>query len=205
MKAYSVKNVLDAKFNCLEFDGEWEEAVGRPEVSGTWAIAGYMKSGKTTFAMMLAKYLTRFGKVYYNPIEEGFSRSIQMAYERVNMIEVSGKIIMKKESVEEMIERLSKHKSPRFVFVDSIQFAELTKREYKKIKETFSNKVIVYISHMAGNNPDGKTAQFICRDANVLFNVEGYRAFPTSRYGGGQSIDIHNAMAEEYWLTKNSK
>lgn len=205
MKAYSVKNVYDARFNCLEFDGIWERAVGKPEISGTWAIAGYMKSGKTTFAMMLAKYLTRFDRVYYNPVEEGFSRSIQMAYQRVDMLEASGKLILKKEPIDDMIERLSKHKSPRFAFIDSIQFAELTKSKYKEIKEAFSNKVIIYISHMAGNNPDGKTAQFICRDANILFNVEGHRAFPTSRYGGGQSIDIYPEAAEEYWLTKNSK
>ncbi|KAA6312942.1 hypothetical protein EZS27_036205, partial [termite gut metagenome] len=57
-RAYSVKNVLDSEFETLAFEGIWNEAVGLPELSGSWIIYGTTKNGKTTFAMMLAKYLT---------------------------------------------------------------------------------------------------------------------------------------------------
>lgn len=202
MRAYSVQNVLDAKFETLSFDGEWKEAVGCPELTGSWIIYGPPKNGKTSFAMMLAKYMTNFGRVFYNSIEEGLSQSIQLAYQRVGMQEVSGKIILEKESIESMIERLKKGKSPRIIFFDSIQFAELKFSEYKKMKNMFPGKLFVYISHIEGKQPEGVTARRIWRDANVSIRVEGFRAFPVGRYGGGQYINISEEKAVEYWVNE---
>jgi hypothetical protein len=34
--------------------------------------------------------------------------------------------------------------------------------------------------------------------------VEGFRAFPVGRYGGGESIDVNERMAGEYWGLKNN-
>lgn len=201
-RAYSVRNVLEAKFETLEFDGVWKEAVGCPELTGSWIIYGAPKSGKTSFAMMLAKYLTGFGKVFYNSTEEGLSRSIQAAYERVGMIEVSGKIILEKEAVGEMTRRLERGKSPNVVFLDSIQFAGLDFGEYKRLKSSFPHKLFIYVSHVQGKQPEGQTARKIWRDANVSFRVEGFRAFPTGRYGGGQYIDISGEKAAAYWITE---
>ena len=59
-RAYSIRNVLDAKFKTLDFEGEWLDAVGQPELGGSWMIFGGTKNGKTSLAMMLARYLTRF-------------------------------------------------------------------------------------------------------------------------------------------------
>jgi lipoate-protein ligase A len=87
--------------------------------------------------MMLAKYLTKFEKVFYNSVEEGLSRSVQIAYERVGMIEASGKITLKKEGLEAMIERLQKRKSANIVFVDSLQFLGITFKDYKRLKTMF--------------------------------------------------------------------
>ena len=112
-RAYSVKNVMDAKFRTLPFDGEWLSAVGTPELTGSWMIYGAPKNGKTTFAMMLAKYLTRFGRVAYDSVEEGLSQTIKMAMERVGMEEVGHRLILlDKEGVDELAERLARRKSP---------------------------------------------------------------------------------------------
>lgn len=202
MRAYSVQNVLDAKFETLPFEGGWKEAVGCPELTGSWIIYGPPKSGKTGFAMMLAKYMTNFGRVFYNSIEEGLSQSIQLAYQRVGMQEVSGKIILEKESIESMIERLKKSKSPRIIFFDSIQFADLKFPEYKKMKSMFPGKLFIYISHIDGKQPEGVTARRVWRDANVSIRVEGFRAFPVGRYGGGQYINISEEKATEYWINQ---
>lgn len=204
MRAYSVDNILTKRFNTLEFDGEWFDAVGSPEFTGTWFIYGSPKNGKTSFAMMTAKYLSNFKRVAYNSIEEGLSLSIRMAIDRVGMKDVSGRFVfLDKEPVSDMIERLKKHKSPDVVIVDSVQFCELKFSEYKRIKGLFPNKLFIYISHVEGKQPDGYVAKRILRDSNVSFRVEGFRAFPVSRYGGGNPIDVSKELADEYWGLKN--
>lgn len=199
-RAYSVNNVIDAKFNTLELDGVWEKAIGNPELTGSWFIYGPPKNGKTSFAMMLVKYLTKFKRAAYNSVEEGLSLTIKMAMERVNMSEVGGKIVLiEKENVDELIERLSRHKSPDIIVIDSVQFLELKFGEYKQLKAMFPHKLFIYISHVDGKIPDGLTAKKIWRDANVVFRIEGFKSFPVSRYGGGESLIISDEKAAEYW------
>lgn len=199
-RAYSVNNVLTAKFPELPFEGEWKAAVGRPQPTGTWFVYGPPKNGKTTFTMMLAKYTSKFKKVMYLPYEEGISRTLQMALERVNMKEVGSRLILgAPETVDQLITRLDKHKSKDAIVVDSIQFAGFSWDDYKRLKLRFPTKIFIYISHMENGKPDGKTAIKIMRDANLVFKVEGYRAFPVGRYGGGKPIDVWKERADEYW------
>ena len=204
-QAYSVNKVISTQFATLGFDGDWLKAVGLPECTGSWIIYGPPKNGKTTFAMQLAKYMTNFRRVAYDSVEEGLSLTIQMAMNRTSMLDVAGKFtLLDKEGVEELIERLDKRRSPDVIIIDSIQFMDLKFSEYKKLKARYPHKLFVYISHVAGNQPEGQVAKRIWRDANVIFRVEGFRAFPTGRYGGGQYLDISAEQANEYFgeLTK---
>jgi nucleoside-triphosphatase THEP1 len=195
-RAYSIRNVLDAKFNTLEFDGVWKEAIGCPERTGSWIIFGKPKQGKTSFAMMLAKYLTRFERVFYNSVEEGLSRSIQLAYERAGMDEVpAGRILLDRDEIERLTKRLSAPKSPNIVIIDSIQFMEMKFSEYWALKRRFHHKLFIFVSHVRGDQPEGSTARRIWRDANVAIRVEGFRAFPTGRYGGEGYIDVDEERA----------
>lgn len=199
-RAYSISNVYDAKFKTLDFTDEWLRAIGRPELTGSWIIYGPPKNGKTTFAMMLAKYMTRFGRVAYDSIEEGLSLSIQMAMDRVDLREVGGSMVLIEEGIGELEERLRLHKSYDIVVVDSIQFADLQFSEYKRLKKRFPNKLFIYVSHIEGRQPEGLTAKRIWRDANVAIRVEGHRAFPQGRYGGDGYIDIWEERAAQYWI-----
>ena len=199
-QALSVNKVLNAKFHLLEMDGEWLSAIGKPELTGSWMIYGAPKNGKTTFAMMLAKNLSRFCRVAYDSVEEGLSQSIQMSMERVGMSEVGGRVVLlDKEPFGELVKRLNKQKSPDVVIIDSVQFMGLTFDEYKRLKTAFPDKLFVYVSHVNGRQPEGQVAKRIWRDANVYFRIEGHRAFPVSRYGGGNPIDVWKERAEEYW------
>lgn len=199
-RAYSVKNVADARFNTLQLDGEWRSAIGTPELTGSWFIYGAPKNGKTTFALQLAKYLTNFRRVAYDSVEEGLSLTMQMAMDRVKMTEAGSRfVLLEKEDVGELTARLKRHKSPDIIVIDSVQFLDLKFSEYKQLKETFREKLFIYISHVEGRQPEGNTARRIWRDSNVYFSIEGFRAFPMSRYGGGEHIDIYPEKAQEYW------
>jgi hypothetical protein len=198
-RAYSVHNVIDAKFRTLELDGEWKDAIGSPELTGSWFVYGPPKNGKTSFAMLLAKYLTRFRRVAYNSVEEGLSLSIKMAMKRVSMLEVGGRLVLVKKDTKDLIKYLNQHKSPDIIVVDSVQFLELRFEEYKQLKSMFPNKLFIYISHVEGRLPEGLTARKMWRDANVVFRIEGFKAFPVSRYGGGEPIVISEEKSVEYW------
>ena len=209
-QAQSTSNVRTAKFTCLPFEGEYFRAVGQPERTGTHVIIGPSKNGKTTFAMMYAKYLSSFERVAYDSVEEGLCKTIQMAMDRVNMWEVGGKVILyDKMEIEDLRAKLKQHKSPNIIFIDSIQFADMTFKDYKTLKREFPNKLFVYISHINSGQPEGKTAQRIFRDASVVWHIEGFRAIPQSRFvedGVTQDpIDIWPEGAAKYWAKLQSK
>ena len=199
-KALSVDNILNAKFNVMPFEGKWYDAFGNPERTGSITIYGSSKNGKTDFAVQFSKYLTNFGRVLYFSVEEGLSKTMQVAIERNKMKEVGSKFVLTgRETLDELKERLRKHRSPDFVVIDSIQFMELKFSEYKVLKEEFTRKLFIYISHEKNKLPDGSAAMKIYRDSNAVCRVEGFRAFPTSRYGGGEYINVSDKLAQEYW------
>lgn len=205
-RAWSVDNLLNAKFRTLDFEGAWLDSCGCPELAGSWFIYGPPKNGKTSFAMLLAKYLTRFGRVAYDSVEEGFSQSIRDAMVRADMKEVGRRLILlDKEDVGELVDRLSRRKSPEIVVIDSIQFLGLQFEDYKRLKQTFPDKLFIYISHVDGRHPDGNVAKRVMRDANIFFRIEGFVAYPTSRYGGGAPFTISEEKARDYWSMDNDR
>ena len=191
-RAYSADSVISMERELCEFDGQWLEAVGKPELKGTWCIGGLPKNGKTSFTMQLAKYLTRWHLVAYNSIEEGISASFAETLRRCRMDEVKANrfIVLNNEDIKDIECRLSKRKSPKIVIIDSIQFLGLNTETYLRWKKRFPEKLFIYITHLQGQYPEGKTALKIWRDSDVVVKVEGFRAYPTSRYGGGKPITV---------------
>lgn len=215
-RAITVDDVLKKQFNELPFEGMWHEACGLPEHGGqTWMIWGGSKMGKTTFAMAFGKMLTRFGKVAYDSIEEGFCKSVRTAYKRAGMKDVKGKfLLLDKEELPELMERLRKRNPPQFIFIDSVQFAEMTFAQYKQLKlltapgaSSKKGLNIIYISHIEGRLPEGSVAKRILKDASMSFFIEGFKAIPTSRYhdetSTGDPIIINQEKADKYWGLKN--
>ena len=206
-RAISNKNVLTAKFEVAEFDGEFLASFGKPELRGAWLIYGGSGCGKTTFVMQVCKYLTRFRRVAYNSLEQGLSLSLQKAWERVAMEEVGSRIILlAKESLQDLKLRLSKKQSPDIVVIDSVQYWHGLKwSDFTSLKDGYPNKLFIFVSHERGNLPDGKLAQKIRYDSDVKIRVEGYKAFVTTRYEspelgeGGKDFVIWEDGANKYW------
>lgn len=202
-KAISVDAILSKSYNDIDLSPIWRASLGTPELSGVWIIWGHSSNGKTSFSLQLAKELCRFGKVAYLSLEEGTSKTMQMAIVRNGMHEVARKFVLLEDTIEELVKRLNRPKSPKIVFIDSYQFAGFTKTDYLKFKEQFKNKLIVFISHAEGKHPEGRSAKFVRYDADIKIWVEGYKAFPKSRYGGEAPYTIWQDGAQKYWSKTN--
>lgn len=200
-RAFSASEVANMQFKTVEFEGKWEAFVGKPELSGTWLIWGESANGKTRFSLQLAKYMAQFGRVAYNPLEEGISNTLKKAIRAVGF-DKHRVLFLNKENTDKLRVRLSKHKSPRVIITDSLQYTGLTYPAYKKLKEEFPNKLFIFISHADGKNPRGNTAQSVRYDAHVKIRIEGFKAFADSRYLENKSVPytIWHEGADDYWV-----
>ena len=200
-RAYNVKDLLNKKFDVMDFQGDWESALGQPCKQFSMMIMGASGQGKTEFAVKLSKYLTNFGKVAYNSIEQGISHTLQMAMIRNHMDQVADKFqILDKEDLDMLSSRLRKQRAPDFVVVDSVQYLRSSKDDYFDFKnEFYPKKGIIYISHQDGKEAKGALARDIWYDVDIHVKVEGFKAFPSKRLnGGGQPYTIHPERAALY-------
>lgn len=201
-KAISSTDLLSKKYDLIEWEGEWYDNFEEPEASGTWFISGQSGMGKTSFMLELAKQLTNFDRVLFNSLEEGTSRTMQKAWKRHQVSEKGRKIQLIQESPEELVLRLRKRQSPRFIIIDSFQYTGLNFEQYMAIKKEFPNKLFIYNSQMDGNKPMGKTAIRLLYDADLKIWVEGFKAFSKGRYLGeyaSEGLTIWDEGAQRYW------
>ena len=190
-RAASLDQVLRTRFKVLPFEGEWKDAIGCPELTGSWIVWGNSGNGKTRFALQLCKYLCQFGRVAYDSLEEGVSVSLVKAIKETHMMEVRKKfVVLDKEPIDQLTERLEKPKSPDIVCVDSLQYTGMSYEQYKALKERFPKKLFIWISHADGTLPEGRVAKKVRFDSNVKVFVQAYRAEPVSRYGEGKPYII---------------
>jgi hypothetical protein len=198
--AYGIDQFYSKKFKTLPFADEWIDFCGCPEQKGSWFIYGNSSNGKTSFTAQLVKYLSNFGRVAYNSMEEGLSESLRIAFQIANITTDDNVLMIDKEPIAQFINRLRKPKSANFVVIDSFQYSGLNAASYKALTNEFSNKLFIIVSHAEGKNPAGRSAKTVHYDANVKVWVEGFKAFPKSRYGGGKPYVIWGEKAAEIWL-----
>lgn len=182
-RAYSPTEIQSMNIPRFPFEGEWEEAFGQPERCGTWIIWGNSGNGKSTFVMKLAKYLCRWCTVAYDSLEESTGLSLQNTLKRERMEEVNRRFkILDREPMDELSDRLMKRRSPDVVIIDSFQYSDLTYAGYKAMKEKHRNKLLVFVSHAEGVNPEGRAAKKVAYDADVKIYVRGFRAICKGRF-----------------------
>ena len=161
-------------------------------------IWGHSGNGKTRFALKLAKELTKTGKVLYNTLEEGARKSFQRAVKQSYLKGYSRKIIvLNREPIEEMKNRLRRPKAPKIAIIDSFQYSGLTKAQYKELKEEFPDVLFIFLSHAEGKHPEGRPAKFVRYDADVKIHIDSYIASAVSRYGGGKPYIIWEEGVKE--------
>jgi hypothetical protein len=195
------------KIDELPLTGEWEIAFGRPSKTERWFIEGESASGKSTFVMQLSKMLTQFGKVAYVSKEEGVNLSFRRRMERLRMCEVDGKFqVIVGETMEELVERIAKHKSPHFWVIDSVQYMGIQSFAiFKKVLlDRFPNKSFIFITQNYKGKPKGKLANDIKYDAGVKIRTEGFRAYCSGRFADNAEAyyTIWEEGAQRYYLNQ---
>lgn len=188
-RAKSVNDILKINRPALQFEDEWQRAFSTPERCGVWFIWGNSGNGKSSFVMQLCKYLTKFGKVVYNSLEEGASLTMQNTLRRFAMSDVNRRFqLVDGESMEDLSVRLSLKRSADFVVIDSFQYTQMNYKQYIAFKEQHKNKLLIFISHADGKMPAGRSAKSVMYDASLKIWVEGYRAFSKGRFIGETGI-----------------
>jgi hypothetical protein len=115
------------------------------------------------------------------------------------MREVKGNfLLLDKEPISDLRARLRRQRSPEAIVIDSIQYTGLTYSEYKKLRDEFPKKLFIFISHAEGKEPKGRVAGSVKYDAFVKIWVEGFKAYPMSRFGGGKEFVIWDKGAHDF-------
>lgn len=96
------------------------QLIGEAEAKGYWLIYGLEKNGKTWFTLQLAKDISLSEKVAYISAEEGVDDSFKQACLRAN-ITASDKIVFDEYlSVDDIVEKFSKPKTPNIIIIDNL-------------------------------------------------------------------------------------
>lgn len=188
----------------IPFTGAWEEAFGRPEWVGVWIVWGNSGDGKTSFLMQLCKELSKWKKVAYNSLEQKSSGTMQDTFRECNMQQCKrGRFhLIAGENMTQTSERLLKRKSPDVLVIDSFQYTQMSYKDYIDFKEKHPNKLIIFVSHADGTQPDGRAAKKVKYDAELKIRVEGFRAFSQGRTKGSRGyFTVWEEGAKEYGWT----
>jgi predicted ATP-dependent serine protease len=215
MAIFSNYNIVSTKHKTMAFTGKWRHSFGEPPMSGSWIIYGTSGSGKTSFALQLAKYLTNFGRVLYWSREQGNTKTFQCVWNREKMSDCGTKIMVADEDASfETIEKIMiRRKGCGILIVDSITALKyytelingelLTKRfntiSYERFRKRMKSKLLIWISHEKNGIPDTNVGDYIMKLADLKMRVEGFKVITNSRAGGKmKDFIIWEKGANEY-------
>ena len=203
-RAITSRQVISATFTVAPFTGPFLASFGRPELRGAWIVYGGSGSGKTTFLLQLANYLSTFCRVAYNSIEQGLSLSLQRAWQRVGIAPDANICLLDRESPADIRRRLNARRAPQVVIIDSLQYwPRFSINDYIALRRACPATLFVFVAHAKGDQPKGAVAQTVRFDADIKIRVEGYKAFVTTRFEtdteGGSDYIIWPEGAQRYW------
>lgn len=201
-RTLSVKNLYSQRFTTLEMGSAYEAAFGQPSDCGIWLIYGKEKNGKTTFALQLAKYLSKHKKTLYVTAEEGAELEFTRACVRAGISETDTNLhFIDYEPLTELRERLARKKSARIVFIDNITVYndELKGGALRALQRDFPNRLFVFIAHEddTGGAPATSSGKLCRKYAKIICHVEGMQAQISGRCPGG-TLAVNEEIAAMY-------
>jgi hypothetical protein len=208
MAFFSNSNIVETKHKTMAFTGKWLDSFGEPPVSGSWIIYGTSGSGKTGFALQLAKYLTNFSKVLYWTREQGNSKTFQSAWKREKMTDCGTDIMVADEETGfEMIAKTMKQRKGRnILIIDSLtplKGQSFNIVAYERFRKRMKDKLLIWISHEKNGVPDTNVGDYILKLADLKIRCEGFKVMINSRSGEKiKELTIWEKGATDYWMYK---
>jgi len=186
----SVENLLKKKFETTKTHGKWKLILGTPSKRLLIDIFGMPKNGKTTFALMLASYLSKYQNhnVLYVSGEQGKTQTLQQTIvehipQMHNKVEISGSIP----------ENISDYDT---VFIDSVTKLGLTPDDIENIKEQHPDISFILV-HQVTKSGEIRGSNEHRHNTDQLINVNNFEVDSSGRYAN-EPETIKLKEIEEY-------
>lgn len=144
----SLSELQRKQFKTLNFTGEWEKLIGKPEQNFALMIYGQSGHGKSFLSAKLSEYLANnFGYVLYNSSEEGISLSLQ---DKVKKLDSDSLRISNFKDFESIKKHLKQSRS-KFVVLDSVNHMNLTPEQLEDLKKIDLTRGFITIHQVTKN------------------------------------------------------
>lgn len=176
----SSEQLKSYEYDKFDFTGKWKKFVGDPQVNFSMMVYGLPKSGKSTYAMQFAKYLSNnFGKVLYIAAEEGYSITLQ---NKVNQFGSANDNIFfcNFREYEPIRELLGKNEFD-FVFIDSVNYIRVTPQEVEQLKHENPSTAFITIQQ-ATKDGKHKGDQEFAHNCDIVVKIDNGIAYQNGRF-----------------------
>lgn len=186
VKEFTGDQLIEKKFDSLEFDGKFLELIGKPSKLFSAIIWGLPKGGKSNFSIRLADYLQEyFGDVVYVAAEEGESVTLQEKIKAIGGSKVTFAEIKDRYCIKEYLYT----KPCDFVFIDSINNAGIDNEFLEALKQENSGKSFISIVQ-ATKGGNFKGDQALTHNCDFIIKVVQGVASHSGRFNTSTEINI---------------
>ena len=183
--------LMEMQFDSLTMDEGWEDLIQDPAKNMKIAIWGKPKNGKTSGALQLANYLTKFGSVIYNFVDQGFNKSTQTLWIDSGLAEKPNATPSDITSSKDLEKEL-KTGNYTFCFIDMISdWIRTEKMKPEEFKERFMRQfpnVSFILIFEVTKGGDFKGDQGWTHLVDAIMTVEDFLIENRGRYGMGEKI-----------------
>lgn len=183
-KVITVPNLQNQNINHIPLTGDFHKAFGKPQDRGVWFVWGSSGSGKSSFLMQLAKEFSKEHKTLYNLLEEETDDAEYIERTQLfQMSDVADKFYTQAYDIDELKTYMSRRKSPKVYFIDSLRYLTRDFNEYLELKQLANdkNKILICSGFAKGQDPRSEFEYKVMHDAKMKIFVSGYAAYCKGR------------------------
>ena len=183
----SVSQLDNLRFPTYTFQGKWNELIGNPTKNFHAMVFGIPKSGKSIFCMQWAGYLSReFGNVLYIASEEGFGHTLK---DKIATWAGGGNQNMDFGNFKGFDSIMANCANRDFVFIDSINYANITVEELEEIKAAYPRTAFITILQ-ATKDGNFRGSQEFAHNCDIVIDTANGVAHQKGRFQSESSMKI---------------